>query len=48
VKEAGVVEAAVTKVLEKGYRTWDIYKGEGTEVGTRRMGDLIVEEIEKA
>jgi 3-isopropylmalate dehydrogenase len=48
VKEASVVEAAVTKVLEKGYRTWDILKGEGKEVGTREMGDLIVEEIEKA
>jgi hypothetical protein len=38
----------VTKVLEKGYRTWDIYKGDGIQVGTRKMSDLIVEEIERA
>ncbi len=39
------VEQAVKNVLEKGYRTADIYQ-EGTKrVGCREMGDLIVEEI---
>ena len=45
--EATVVEAAVKNVLEKGYRTWDVFKGEGEKVGMRKMGDLIVEEIER-
>ena len=47
-KEAAIVEAAVTKVLDKGYRTWDIFKGEGIEIGMSKMGDLICEEIENS
>jgi len=44
-EEAEKVEEAVEKVLEEGYRTYDIM-GEGkTKVGTRKMGDLIVERI---
>lgn len=47
-KESEVVESAVSKVLEQGYRTWDIL-GEGNKkVGTREMGDLVVAEIEKS
>ena len=46
-KEGAVVEKAVENVLEKGYRTWDIFKGEGTEIGMSKMSDLIAEEIEK-
>jgi 3-isopropylmalate dehydrogenase len=39
------VEEAVTKVLEAGYRTYDIM-GEGrTKVGTKEMGDLIAEKV---
>ena len=43
--EAREIENAVTKVLDKGYRTKDIYIGKGTIIGTREMGDLITEEI---
>ncbi len=44
-KEAGAIEAAVEKVLEEGYRTYDIM-GEGKiEVGTKKIGDLIAERI---
>ena len=44
--EAECIEKAVTAVLEKGYRTGDI-KSEGCIlVGTQKMGDLVVAEIE--
>ncbi|MDP4182836.1 MAG: 3-isopropylmalate dehydrogenase, partial [Bacillota bacterium] len=39
------IEGAVERILEKGYRTGDLYS-EGTElVGTTRMGSLISSEI---
>ncbi|MBI2485651.1 MAG: hypothetical protein HYW01_01570 [Deltaproteobacteria bacterium] len=41
------VETAVKKVLEKGYRTADIYEDGMKKVGCREMGALIVEEIKK-
>ena len=44
-REAKKIEEAVTKVLNKGYRTSDIYNGKGIVVGTKKMGDLIVKEI---
>lgn len=45
-KEADDIEDAIKMVLKKGYRTIDIMS-EGKElVGTTRMGDLIIEEIE--
>ena len=44
-REAKKIEEAVTKVLNKGYRTSDIYNGKGIVVGTKEMGDLIVKEI---
>ena len=43
--EADAIEAAVKKVLADGYRTIDIMPRDGTsvtQVGTSRMGDLIV------
>jgi 3-isopropylmalate dehydrogenase len=40
------VEHAVLRVLEKGYRTKDLYREGTTLVGTSQMGDLIVREIE--
>ena len=44
--EAECIEKAVTAILEKGYRTGDI-KSEGCIlVGTQKMGDLVVSEIE--
>jgi 3-isopropylmalate dehydrogenase len=41
------VESAVKTVLEKGYRTADIYQEGMKKVGCREMGWLIVEEIQK-
>ena len=44
-EESRAVEEAVMRVLEKGYRTADIFMEETTLVGTAEMGDLLVEEI---
>lgn len=43
--EASVIEEAVTKVLESGFRTSDIMESGGALVGTKEMGRLIVEAI---
>jgi 3-isopropylmalate dehydrogenase len=44
-QESEVVEQAIVSVLEAGYRTSDL-RGEGkTQVGTRKMGELITERI---
>ncbi|MCQ2969028.1 MAG: 3-isopropylmalate dehydrogenase [Clostridium sp.] len=46
-EEAKAIENAVAKVLEDGYRTKDIYS-EGTSlVGTRKMGQLVIERLMK-
>ncbi|GAB6087639.1 3-isopropylmalate dehydrogenase [Alkaliphilus crotonatoxidans] len=39
--EAAAIEGAVTRVLEKGYRTGDIFSEDNTLVGTREMGELV-------
>lgn len=39
---ASRVEQAVSKVLDSGLRTADIYAGNGKEVGTAEMGDAVV------
>ncbi|MDC4227993.1 MAG: isocitrate/isopropylmalate family dehydrogenase [Candidatus Manganitrophus sp.] len=44
-KEALAIEAAVVRVLEKGYRTADIYSEGTKKVGTVEMGRLILEEL---
>ncbi|MCR5792451.1 MAG: 3-isopropylmalate dehydrogenase [Lachnospiraceae bacterium] len=44
-KAADAIEAAVKKVLEDGYRTIDIMSEGKTQVGTKKMGDLIAERI---
>ncbi|WMT81230.1 3-isopropylmalate dehydrogenase [Terrisporobacter mayombei] len=44
-KEAKKIEEAVTKVLNKGYGTIDIYNGIGNVIGTKEMGYLIANEI---
>ncbi len=44
-KEADVIDAAVKKVLESGYRTGDIYSEGKTLVGTKKMGELICDAI---
>lgn len=48
-KEAKVIEKAIEQVLEKGYRTADLYE-EGKnqiKVGTKEITDKIIKEIEK-
>ena len=40
--EAKVIENAIEKVLQQGYRTSDIMSDNKTIVGTKEMGDLIV------
>lgn len=39
------IEAAVSKVIDKGYRALDIMQPDMQIVGTERMGDLIAKEI---
>lgn len=45
-KEAQDIEAAVVRVLDKGYRTGDIMEQGKTLVNTEEMGNLILKEIE--
>ena len=42
---ARAIESAVVSVLEEGYRTGDLYRGEGKLVKTKEMGDLVVERV---
>ena len=44
-KEADAVENAVKAVLDQGYRTPDLFSGEGTLIGTAEMGRRIAEAI---
>lgn len=53
-EEAKAIEAAVNAVLDEGYRTGDIagserdaLKAQGKLVGTKKMGELVVEKIQK-
>ena len=46
--EADAIENAVKSVLDQGYRTPDLYAGQGTQVGTAQMGDLIAAAINDA
>lgn len=43
--EADAIESAVTRVLNKGYRTGDIASARTTIVGTKEMGKIIREEL---
>lgn len=43
--EADIIENAVKQVLKDGYRTVDIMSGGMVQVGTKAMGDLIIERI---
>jgi 3-isopropylmalate dehydrogenase len=45
--EAVAVEKAIERVLEEGYRTYDIMGAGKTKVGTKQMGDLIAERVEE-
>ena len=44
--DAEGIEAAVRRVLERGHRTRDIAEPGGKAIGTREMGDLIVDALE--
>jgi 3-isopropylmalate dehydrogenase len=46
--DADRVEAAVERVLAEGYRTRDIYAGDGKLVGTAEMGDLVARQVERS
>jgi 3-isopropylmalate dehydrogenase len=39
------IEAAVTTVLDQGYRTQDIASEGNSVIGTSKMGDLVVEAL---
>ncbi len=41
-EEASAIERAIARALQQGYRTADIYRGEGELLGTEAMGDQIV------
>ena len=45
-KEADAIDNAVKQVLKDGYRTGDIMSEGCTQVGCKKMGDLIVERIQ--
>jgi 3-isopropylmalate dehydrogenase len=42
---AAAIEKAVRTAIDDGYRTADIFAGEGTKVGTREMGDAVLERL---
>jgi 3-isopropylmalate dehydrogenase len=46
-READRVEAAVRQVLEQGHRTKDIAGAGDKVLGTKEMGDLIVQHVER-
>jgi 3-isopropylmalate dehydrogenase len=45
VKEAEAIENAVARVLEVGYRTYDIMSDGKTKAGTKEMGNVIVDAV---
>jgi len=44
-EESDAIERAIVSVLEAGYRTSDLKEEGKTQVGTKRMGELIIEQI---
>jgi 3-isopropylmalate dehydrogenase len=42
---AARIESAVHKVLKKGLRTADIHQAGATKIGTRAMGDAVVDAL---
>ena len=44
-EEAQRIENAVKKVLSQGYRTGDIYERGTTKVGTREMGEAVLQNL---
>ncbi|WEG11427.1 3-isopropylmalate dehydrogenase [Pullulanibacillus sp. KACC 23026] len=47
VQEAEVIEAAINQVLQEGYRTFDLYQGVGTRLGTTEMIQQILSVIDQ-
>ncbi len=45
--EADLVDKAIASVLDQGYRTGDIMQDGMNKIGTKKMGELIVEELAK-
>lgn len=45
-QEARTIEAAVSSILEKGYRTIDLVRAGEPAVGTREMGALVTRKVE--
>jgi 3-isopropylmalate dehydrogenase len=45
-KEADMVEGAIAKVLEKGFRTGDIMQEGMRKISTREMGEAVIGEME--
>lgn len=46
-KEAHALEEAIEAVLERGYRTFDLFNGEGTRLGTEAMVNQVLEVLEE-
>jgi 3-isopropylmalate dehydrogenase len=45
--EANAIETAIENVLQKGYRTPDLYESGMTKLGTSQMGDAVIAELQK-
>lgn len=45
-EEAQAIEETIDQVLNEGYRTFDLYKGEGTRLNTSEMIAKIIEKLE--
>ena len=45
-REAAAIETAIASVLEEGYRTADLMAAGGRSVGTREMGQLILDKLD--
>jgi 3-isopropylmalate dehydrogenase len=46
-KEAQALEEAIETVLQQGYRTFDLYQGEGTRLGTKEMVKQVLTVLEE-
>ena len=45
-REAAAIETAIASVLDEGYRTADLMAAGGRPVGTREMGQLILDKLD--
>ncbi len=45
-EEANALEQTIEQVLENGYRTFDLFNGEGTRLGTTEMIDQVIATLE--